>query len=467
MKKEKIYYNSPDFLKDLIGWGFRRFPRLRWAPIEKEINYFSEFKKNEFVSSEVLKELQNKKLRKLINYVTINVPYYRDLFSKLNIDSEDIRTTDDLYKIPILTKEIIRSNPQEFISDEYKENLLKLTKVSTGGSTGTPMEYLFDDKMVGVRRATWWRWSEFAGVDLYKDRMIYVGGAPKKWVFQPENYRGLVTYDRRRLVLSSAAMSDNVLDRYIEDVLKFKGDYIRGYASGVYLLARKVLDNKLVIPMKAVLTSSDTLYPQYRKVIEEAFRCKVYDHYGQNEDILTATECRFESGLHINVESVFAETINEKDEVVFGEEGRFVSTHLENYAMPLIRYVVGDTGILDTNWTKCSCGRSHQKILKFTGRNDEIIITSKGRRIGSGSLNQPMKEMLGKIVKCQYIQESYSLVRVKVVPTEKWNSLSDEKELLNNIKNQIGDDIQVNIELVNDIKQRSNGKYQFIKSKLK
>lgn len=408
-----------------------------------------------------MQHLQFFKLRKLISHAAKHVPYYRILFRKLHIQPTDISTVNDLKKIPLLTKDMIRANPDDFISDMVKDKSL-LTEITTGGSTGTPMRYYFDEHMIGVRRATWWRWSKFAGIDLYKDKMIYCGGAPPRWNYPPEDYRGIVNPERNRLYLSSAAMSDKVLDRYIEDIHRFEGDYIRGYASGVYMLARRVLQKGLVLPMKAVLTSSDTLFPQYRDVIEEAFSCNVFDHYGQNEDILTATECGVSSGLHINVENCIGETVDERGNPLNSIEGRFVSTHLENYVSPLIRYVVGDVGVLDTSWKKCECGRCHQKILEFTGRDDEIIVTPEGRRIGCGSMNQPMKTMHSSIDRCQYIQESMNLLRVKIVPTKRWKNSVHREEFEKRLRKQVGDRIEVSVEVVDSIPARLNGKYQFI-----
>jgi phenylacetate-CoA ligase len=462
--KRQIYDSIPELLKDGLGWGLRRFSKFQWKPTDEERVYFDALGETEFASAEALQNLQLAKLGKLLCDVVEHVPYYRNLFHEMRLAATDICSIADLQKLPLLTKEMIRAKPSDFISDRVKDKDA-LTEIATGGSSGTPMRYYFDEHMIGVRRATWWRWSRFAGVDLYRDRMVYCGGAPNRWNYPPEDYRGLVSFQRNELVLSSAAMSDRVLDRYIDDIERFKGDYIRGYASGVYMLARRIVENAVVLPMKAILTSSDTLFPQYRNVIEKAFSCKVFDHYGQNEDILTATECGVSSGLHVNVESCIAETVDEEGLPVDGVEGRFVSTHLENYITPLIRYVVGDVGVLDTSWGKCECGRCHQKILEFTGRDDEIVVTPEGRRVGCGSMNQPMKTMYSSIQRCQFIQESLGLLRVKIVPTRNWDNTIHRAEFETNLRQQVGHAIDVNIELVDDIPSRPNGKYQFIISK--
>lgn len=460
INKRVVYDRLPGFAKDGIGWVLRLFPTFQWQPTEEEQTYHAHLFECERKSAEELRDLQFRKLSRLLAYAYEHVPYYRRVFDDRGMKPQDIRSLAELRELPLLTKDDIRSNPADFMSDEFSQRH-DLTEITTGGSTGTPMRYLFDAHMVGVRRAHWWRWSDFAGVDLYRDRMIYCGGAPKKWVYDPNEFRGVVNYQRTQLFLSSAAMSDSVLDRYIDDIRRFRGDYIRGYASGIYMLAARVLERGLTIPMKAVLTSSDTLFPQYRGVIEQAFACKVYDHYGQNEDIITATECGHASGLHINVESCIAEVVDEQGCQIEGAEGKLVGTHLENRVMPLIRYVVGDVGSLEHSWKQCACGRYHQRLLQISGRDNEIILTPNGRRVRCGTLCT----MHASVRQCQYIQEALDLLVVKVIPTSDWRE-HHRTEIVNHIRHQVGSDMHIEIQLVDEIPSRPNGKYQFIVSKL-
>lgn len=463
--KRLLYDKLPEFSKDILGWGLRRFPRFQWKSTHEEEIYNAELKESEYASAEDLQAIQREKLHRLLEHCYKHVPYYRMVFADRCLKPDDFQTVADLKKLPILTKETVRANLDDLISDTArgKPNLKVFT---TGGSTGTPGRFPFDGHMIGVRRAHWWRWSQFAGIDLYHDRMIFCGGAPLTWIYPPEDYRGFVNYQRTMLILSSAAMSDLVIDRYINDMLSFRGDYIRGYASGVFMLARRLVERRLSIPLKAVLTSSDMLVPSYREVIEIAFRCKVFDHYGQVEDALTATECGVEDGFHINVESCIAEIVDAEGVQVHGDEGRLVATHLENYVTPLVRYELNDIGILDHSWTKCTCGRSHQKILSVSGREEEFIVTSEGRRIACGAMSYPAKTMHESIKRCQYIQESLDTLRVKVVPTSTWEDVVHRKEFERNIRHQVGDVITIQIETTDSIPTRPNGKYQFIISKL-
>ncbi|MFH0755886.1 MAG: hypothetical protein V2B15_01190 [Bacteroidota bacterium] len=437
-----------------------------YKPASEEIKYIDLLKRSEYCTASELKEIQLEKFKRLIAHAYENVPFYHGTMNQLGLKPSDFNALEDIVKLPVITKEDIRKEPHRFISQNYTgKSDPKLTRITTGGSTGTPMSYYFDSKMVAVRNAHWWRWSAFAGVDLYSDRMMFIGSDAESRYRNPRNFKGVLNPARTKLSLTSNSMGNRVIDRYIASMAEFKGDYFRGFASAIYLIARRLIDRDMRMPLKAVLTSSDTLFEQYRKVIEEAFQCEVFDHYGMNEDIITATECSAHDGFHINVESTFTETVDTKGEPVTGVEGLLVGTHLENYSMPLIRYMTGDVGNLDSNWEQCSCGRCHQKIKELTGRHRDTIITPDGRRVASLVMNQPLVTMAGAMVKCQFIQESLDLLVAKIVPTREWNN-KYHKEFITCLKREVGHVIKIQVELVDDIPTQENGKYRLIVSKI-
>ena len=451
----------PFWVRRLIGSVGRHI--FKWEPTAEERRYFEQLAQTQYATAGEHYEVQRRKLQKLIRHAVAHVPYYRDLFREHHLTADDIQKPEDLAKLPLLSKQIIRENPEAFIATGVDTSACE--KVTTGGSTGTPGLFYFDEHMVGVRRAHWWRWNTFAGVDLYRDLMAYCGGGYKDY-YPPDKYRGIVPPNARSIYFNASVMSEKVLDRYVHDLMAFKPHYFRGYASAAYIIARHMVSRGKTFKLKAVLTSSDTLFPSYRTVIEQAFDCQVFDHYGQNEDILTANECAVHSGLHINVESCIPETVDASGEVVRGCMGRLVSTHLENYSMPLIRYLTGDVGVLPEKATRCECGRSQLKLLEFCGRDDEIIVTPDGRQVGCGAMNQPMKDMPQSIKQCQFIQEATDQLRIRVVPTDRWDDVTDREHLIKNTHKQVGDAITVQVELVDDIPPRPNGKYQFIVSHL-
>ena len=460
----KRSYNAlPEFIKDALGVIFRLIPGFRWAPTGEEIKYHEYLKTIERLSSEDLLEIQKCKLQRLIHYAYSHVPYYHRIFDERKLKPEDIQTPEDLQKLPLLTKDILRAHKNEFLSSTVSKSDMK--EVRSSGSTGTPICVYMDKHMIGVQRAHWWRWSDYAGIDLYRDRMVFAGGSPRNWNGSPDDFRGAVHVTRTSMFISSSNMSSKVLDMYIEDLQKFRPDYFRGFASGAYSLARRLLDRGMTFPLKTVMISSDTLLPGYRKIIEQAFCCNIFDFYGQNEDVLTATECDQANGFHVNMESCIAESVDYNNSSCYGKEGQLVGTCLENFAMPLIRYATGDLGVLAKPGEKCRCGRNHQKISSLEGRKMDMIVTPEGLRVGTHF--DAMLDVTHKAIKeCQYVQEALDYLVIKVVPADSWDGLVHRELLEKNIRKQVGQTMKINIELVDRIPRRPNGKFQFLVSKL-
>ena len=459
----RIYKNLPHrfqegiakiYAKVILPYGYGEGRNFR--------NYFRLLNKSEFWSLDKLKNLQEQKLKKLIRHAVNNVPYYAGLFKKEKLSVNDIQTKEDLQKIPILTKAEIRKNYSKMIATG--ENLSKLTLVTTGGSTGTPMKFYMDRHSIAVRFATWARWKKFAGVKAAKDKFVYMGMVVLPDGDDGSRFYGKFNWYFNQLKLAAFNLSDEVLSKYVENIRKFKPVYIQGYASGVYVLARYLKMNSIWdIKVKAVLTSSDTLFDYQRKVIEEVFKCRVFNHYGQNEDIVTGTECDYHEGFHLNMENGITEIVDRGGNQMDSDVGRIIGTQLENYAMPLIRYDTGDLGRISSE--KCKCSRSLILLKEFVGRQDDIIKTPEGRRVGCGGMNQPMKYLFNAVKECQYFQKANDSLIVRVVPTANYTK-EDEKIFIESIKKQVGNKMNIQIELVEKIPRTVSGKFKFIVSEV-
>lgn len=164
-----------------------------------------------------------------------------------------------------------------------------------------------------------------------------------------------------------------------------------GYPSTLIIWAKYLKSNKTALPMKAVLTSSETLFPVQRDTIEHSFQCKVYDFYGMAERVVFASECEYHNS-HLNLDYGITEILDvDKKTVPAGMIGRIVATSLWNYGMPLIRYVTSDTTAISDR--KCSCGRIFPIMEKVTTKDEDIVTTPDGRLISSSVLTHPFKPM--------------------------------------------------------------------------
>jgi phenylacetate-CoA ligase len=153
---------------------------------------------------------------------------------------------------------------------------------------------------------------------------------------------------------------------------KFNPGIVRGYASAVYFIARKMLETDVDdIRPRAVITSAESLIPEYRQTIEEAFGCKVFDHYGSREIGAMASECEEHMGFHVSAENVLLEFVRDGEHVAPGEHGVILATNLRNYGMPFIRYELGDVGRPSED--VCTCGRGLPLIESIDGRVSQFV----------------------------------------------------------------------------------------------
>ena len=197
-----------------------------------------EFRRYDHFSKAKMKALQNRKLRKLVRHCYENVPYYTILFDRLGLKPEDIQTPADLVKLPILTKQIIRDNYDELIPKDMPKS--RIIKSSTGGSTGTPLQFCKDAKEWSGQKAATMRAWEWYGLHL-GDKIFSLGGnsiVKKKKKFSYKN-----VYDEvimRNFKHSSADVTDEGMQKHYESLMKLKPKAIRGYGSSLYIFARYI-----------------------------------------------------------------------------------------------------------------------------------------------------------------------------------------------------------------------------------
>lgn len=246
---------------------------------------------------------------------------------------------------------------------------------------------------------------------------------------------------------------------FVEKLFKFCPQTIDAYPSAIYVVAKYMDDNKMKHRMKAVFTSSETLYPIQREVVERVFQCKIFDKYGLSEMFNVACECERHEGLHLIMEYAITQVLNERDEPVpAGTMGRIVCTALENFSMPLIRYDTGDVGKVLLH--KCSCGRNFPLIGPVTTKAEDQILTPDGRYISGSLLTFPFKPMKN-IIKSQIIQDDIRHIKIKIVKSGSYTN-EDSIILSDGLRKCFGKDMEITLEFVEDIPRTKNGKYRWV-----
>jgi phenylacetate-CoA ligase len=397
---------------------------------------------------------QEAKLKYMINFAHKNVPYYHRIFNELKLEPSDIRKVEDLEKLPILTKDIIKQNWDDF--KPMNLDTLKYYESSTSGSTGTPFQYRFSkyDRFLNV--ALLYRGWACGGYEL-GDKMVLLAGSSLDFGSKSFVIKKAHEISRNIRMLSSFDMGTEEMQRYAEVINSFKPKFIRGYASSISFFASFLHKNGIEIATpQAVFTAAERLLPDMRTNIENVFNCEVYDNYGLNDGGVGAKECSEHNGLHIETERSIMEIVDDGAQLEDGV-GRILATSLHNYAMPFIRYDTKDMGHIVSDI--CGCGRGSKLLKEIVGREEELLETPEGKFIHGAFFTHIFWEVKG-VTEFQVVQNKLDKITVKMVVEENF----DEKQLnkIREIIKRRSNKWEVEFRLVDRIERTKTGKYKFI-----
>jgi phenylacetate-CoA ligase len=421
-------------------------------------NFYSIYKKliqNQRKSYEELKEEQEKQLKHMINFAYKNVPYYHNLFDNLKLVPEDIIKVEDLQRLPILTKEIIKSNWEDF--KPVNLNKMKYYEWATGGSTGTPFKYRlskFDRFLSGALLYRGWG---YGGYEL-GDKMVFLAGSSLDIGKKSYLVKRVHEIVRNIKKFSSFDMGEKEMREYVNILNSFKPKFIRGYASSIYFFVKWIEENNLEIyqPL-SVLTTAEKLHPHMKEKIGTILNCEVYDAYGLNDGGVTAYECSEHCGLHIDIERSIMEIADKEGNMLETGEGKILATSLYNYSMPFIRYDTGDLGTISNDI--CSCGRGYRLLKKVIGRQQEILKTPEGKYIHGEFFTHIFWE-IEQVKEFQIIQEKLDKITIRIAYEKDF----DEKQLdkIREIIRKRSEGWNVEFKFVDNIERTESGKYKFI-----
>lgn len=418
----------------------------------------------QWLSAEKLKSLQEEQLRQLIAYAYQNVPYYRKVFEERYLFPTEIKTIEDLHKLPILTRREVQDNLDTMTAQNYSG---RMRKTATGGTTGEPIRFYRP-------REEGWTWGAFyRGLRWYRfepgDKVAQIwGGVPHGSLLYKANNK-ITSFLERRVSLSAFDQSEEKMSQFAAKLKAFQPEVIIAYSSAVHIFADYLRHRGIQdIRPKVVVTSAEKLLRHQRQSIKEAFGCDVFEYYGCGEVLSIAYECPEHQGYHISAEKVIVETVRDDGSPCKpGELGRIIVTDLYNYAMPFIRYAVGDEGILAGR--SCPCGRGLPLLKSIEGRTTDYIVLGNGERVSGLSLTDLCasieREQEGKIREYQIIQEITNEISVKVVKGPNYIS-DDTLRIMKMVRKRVGEDFEVKVEFVDTIPMTRTGKKLLVISKV-
>jgi phenylacetate-CoA ligase len=422
--------------------------------------YLRELEKSQWWSPRQLAELQNEKLRFMVKHAYETTRYYRELFDSNGLKPADIRSVEDLPKIPLLTKDMIKANyPDRLGSSSFRAK--DVVECSSSGSTGEPVKYWMSLEEKGLMWGCIYRWRRWTGWDLGKKYVNFTNIAEVAL----KNYPLLAAIEKklsRVLILDARLMNSTNIANYVDAIMKFDPYMLKGHPSTCYYMAKYMKEHDIKFDLKACVCNGETLYPFIREAVEERFGCGIHDDYG-SEGIETAAQCRPDSKFHISSESVICEVVDEKGiPVPSGTAGRLLVTSLGKLAMPFLRYDTQDIASLSDEL--CSCGRGLPLLENIKGRVVDLSYSPSGKMISVYAFTPLFAVLSDQIDSWQVIHETPGQIVIKLVARGTLEK-SLEDHIIAESHKYAGDDVDVRIDYVDDIPLTPSGKRRFFISK--
>jgi len=421
--------------------------KMMGLPVEKQMKFL---KHSQFLPSSQIELLQKNKLSLILINAVTNIPFYINAFQGKNINNLTIND------FPFVTKNDVRKKPSDFLS----KNKMRVFKKTTGGSTGETLTVYKDASAFSNALAATWRGYEWAGV--------FIGNKQARFWGIPITYHGkikmrLTDLIARRQRYSAFSFNEINLRNYTNQLICFKPDYFYGYVSMLNQYAEYILKNEISFPhiMKSIITTAEVLTKDIKVKIENAFGVKVFNEYGCGEFGTIAHECEY-GNLHVNDENMLIEIYDGDRKCNYNEVGEIVVTELNNFAMPLIKYRLGDYASI--NKKKCECGRELKIIKNLYGRAYDMIKNKNGKLFHGEFFMYVFEEAKRKglgITAFQVVQKDDDLFTIKIVPDIGYSKKS-EQYILQYFKDNYSENVVLQFEKVSEIKRAISGKMRLI-----
>jgi len=421
--------------------------------------YAREYRRTQFWSAGQLADYQLARLRRLVAHAQHSSSFYERHFRDAGLgDAAEIRSLRDVALLPALSKAALQECWEDLLVPDPGGT--PMTEHRTSGSTGVPLRVLVNGDGMQHKAALTERHNGWAG---YRpgDRVAMVWGD----VQTPATLRGRLRAAllERMEVLDSQKLDERRMARFTEAVRNLGIRTLIGQAQVLCSYASWVRDRGIEgLPVRAVIPTAMVLHAGQRTLLEEAFGAEVYERYGSEETSIIASECPAHRGMHIAAEGLIVEVLADGRAAGPGEEGEIVITDLVNHAMPLVRYRIGDAGVMAR--AACPCGRGLPMFERVSGRVADNIVTPDGRTVSGIAITDHVVEVVG-IRQMQIVQESLSSLVFRIVRDAHFGAES-EATLRRHCGRIFGAEMRVRCEFVDEIPVGPRGKYRLCVSEL-
>ena len=422
--------------------------------------YLRSLNRQAYWNPEKLEEHQAERLKRVVRYAYNNVSFYHKRYKDLGIDPYAIKDKEDLNKLPIIRKSEIRKNLAEMLSKDLDVNSLKM--VSTSGSTGEPLFLYLSTPEIEFRKAKHLRANISCG-QKPRDRWVTLTG--------PQHF-GKTTRLQRLIgmyVPRAISVFDD-LSTQISTLENLQPAVLDGYSSSLLLLAKEVEKQGIMnIKPRFIIGGAELIDSASRKYVEKVFGVPFFDQYSSVELERMAWQCHERKGYHMDADALILQFLDKNgEEVSSGESGEIVCTSLFNYAMPLIRYAIGDVGTSSDEI--CNCGRTLPLMQMVEGRKDSLLFLPNGRILTPRAFTLALHEFkfYENIEKFRVVQKKLDFFEfiIKLKNNTIKESIMKSELILHLKKIFMFDNLSFEIKFVEDIALDKSGKLMAVVSEL-
>lgn len=451
---ENIYDDSPIFFQNIMTTvkGYRNY-RVRYGKTYWEYRKF--YKKFDEMSLPEKLDYQEKELIQFVKYAYENSPFYHKLYA--GIDINGFKETADLKKLPLVDKEMLRSNIDSVFTIKPREGV----ENNTGGTTGKSLTVLSTVEDVMKRMAMLDNFKHRVGFENLKMRRATFNG---KHIVPPKQKKKIFwRYNRacKQMIFSSFHITEKNIKYYVEELNRFKPQALDGFFTSMCDIANYIERHQIPLSFTpvAIFPTSETLTEEGRALLERVFKSKVYNQYASSEGAPFVTECP-KQVLHMELASGVFEYLEE-------DSNEILVTSFTTHGTPLIRYRIGDSmeftrGDADV---LCGCGIQAPIVQNIQGRALDYLYTLDGAKINAGNVANLFKHIPNALIRAQMQQKSMNTITA-LLEVDPKTYKPEYDEIFREEFEHIFAGTNLIIRHVEEIQREKSGKFRLVKNEV-
>jgi phenylacetate-CoA ligase len=453
--------SQPDLVSSIPGIAWPAIPDAEAQPL---LAALFQLDQTQWWPAETIREFQFRQLKLLMSQARRNVPYYKERLRAAGFNPREAITPESWRELPILRRQDIQAAGTRLHARKLPRRHGKAWSVTTAGSTGRPIQVLktqLTNFLAGVftMRENFWQGRDLSLKLATIGNTRVVGEAP-----YPE---GSILANEKRAASLLYALGPSVgldvncaMEQQVAWLERHRPAYLKTYPTNALRLARHCLDKGLELPgLLEVQVFSEIVDPELREVCREAWGAPVVDQYISHDSGYMALQCPDHDHYHIQAEGVLLEVLDQEGQPAQpGSIGRVVVTPLHNFAMPLIRYQIGDYAEVGE---PCPCGRGLPTLKRIVGREQDLLTLPGGEKRWT-SINQRLSTgflEVAPITQFQIVQNRLEALEVRLA-AERELTTDDEERLRQWLGQVFGYPFEVSFRYYDEIPRTPGGKFR-------